>query len=115
VRSAADSIRATANDFQKQVGPLAEHGDQALAELNRTLPTLTAKLDQTMAALQSASASLKQTAANTAFITSDDSPLLYRIDNAAANLDAAATQVRNLSEVLERQPEALLYGKARQH
>lgn len=111
VRGAADTLRTATADLQQRLAPVAEHGDQALAELSRSLPALAAKLDQTMGALQETAASLRQTAANTAFITSEDSPLLYRIDNAAANIDAAAVQVRRLTDMLERQPETLLYGK----
>lgn len=111
VRTAAGTLQAATTDFQQRVAPLAEHGDQVLAELGRSLPGLATKLDQTLAALNETSAALRETAANTAFITSEDSPLLYRIDNAAANIDAAAKQMRNLADTLEQQPETLLFGK----
>jgi len=112
VRGAADTLRVAVGDFQQRVAPLTTHGDEVLVELNHKLPALTDQLNQTMAALQQTATSLQQTANNTAFITSEDSPLLYRFDNAAANIDAAAEQVRRLTDMLERQPEALLYGKS---
>jgi len=111
VRAAADTLSTVATDFKGRVAPLAEHSDQVLVELRGSLPEMVRKLDQTMASLQQTTAALQQTAANTAFITSEDSPLLYRIDSAATNIDAAAKQMRNLTEMLEQQPETLLYGK----
>lgn len=111
VRSAADTLRVQSVQLQGQLKPLISRGDTVLAGLQQTMPQLTEKLDATLTALQQSSASLRQTSANTAFLTSEDSPLLYQINTAAANVNAAAAQVQHLTDLLERQPEALLYGK----
>jgi paraquat-inducible protein B len=111
VRSAADTLRQQSTQLQDHLTPLVVHGDQVLTGLQQSLPPLTAKLDATLTALRQASDSLQQTSANTAFLTSEDSPLLYRIDTAAGNVNAAAEQVRRHTDMLERQPEVLLFGK----
>lgn len=111
VRSSADAVKLQANRFGDAVVPLAQHGDQTIQELNRTLPQLTAKLDATLATLQQTSIALQKTSANTSYLTSDDSPLLYRIEAAATSVNSAAEQVRRLTDTLERQPEAVLRGK----
>ena len=111
VRTSADAVRASANNVGTAIVPLAQHGDQTIAELNRALPELITKLDSTMSALQQTAASLQKMSANATYLTSEDSPLLYRLDSAAASVNSAAEQVRRLSDTLERQPESLLYGK----
>jgi paraquat-inducible protein B len=111
VRSSADQVRVQANQFGSALTPLTQESAKTLAELNRSLPQLVQKLDATLLSLQQATQVLNKAATNTAYLTSDDSPLLYRIDRAANGVDAAAEQLRDLTETLERQPESLLYGK----
>ena len=111
VRASADAVKLQAGRFGDVVVPLAQHSDQTVQELNRTLPQLTAKLDATLSALQQTSVALQKTSANTTYLTSEDSPLLYRIESAAASVNGAAEQVRRLTDTLERQPEAILRGK----
>jgi paraquat-inducible protein B len=111
VRTSADAVKLQANRVGDAVVPLAQHSDQTVQELNRTLPQLVSKLDETMSALQQTSAALQKASTNTAYLTSEDSPLLYRIEAAATSVNSAATQVQRLTDTLERQPEALLYGK----
>lgn len=111
VRSAADQFNRQSAAFGERTAPLLADGQQTLAELNRTLPQLTRELEQTLVALREASVSLQKTAANTTYLTSEDSPLLYRVDRAADSVDRAAAQLNRLTESLERQPESLIYGK----
>lgn len=111
VRTSADAVKLQAGRFGEVVLPLAQHSDQTVQELNRTLPQLTAKLDETLATLQQTAIALQKTSANTTYLTSEDSPLLYRIESAATSVNSAAEQVRRLTDTLERQPEAILRGK----
>lgn len=111
VRESADAVKLQANRFSNAMVPLAEHGDQTVQDLNRTLPQLIAKLDETLATLQKTSVALEKTTSNTTYLTSEDSPLLYRIESAATSVNSAAEQVRRLADTLEHQPEALIYGK----
>ncbi len=111
VRTSADAVKLQANRFGDAVVPFAQHTDQTVQELNSALPQLISKLDETLGALQQTAASLQKSSANTTYLTSEDSPLLYRIEAAATSVNSAAEQVRRLSDTLERQPEALLYGK----
>lgn len=110
-RVAADNVSAAAVDIRQSFTPLANNANTLVTTLNHDVPQLAEKIDKAVAALQESAASVNRSAANTAFLTSDDSPLLYRINNAALSVDAAAERLRNLTDMLERQPEALLYGK----
>lgn len=111
VRNAADQLNRQAAAFGQRSEPLLAEGQQTLAQLNNSLPGLARELEETMAALRDASVSLQKTAANASYLTSEDSPLLYRVDRAAESVDRAAAQLNRLTESLERQPESLIYGK----
>jgi len=114
MRDAAKDVRTAANNFDQSFSPLANNANTMVVTLNRDIPELLKKLDGTLAALEQASLSLNKSSANAAFLTSDDSPMLYRINTAATSIDGAANQLRRLTDLLERQPEALLYGKTKE-
>ena len=114
MRDAATDVRAAANNFDQSFAPLANNANTLVISLNRDVPELLKKMDGTLAALEQASQSLNKSSANAAFLMSDDSPMLYRINTAASSIDAAASQLHRLSDLLERQPEALLYGKTKE-
>lgn len=111
VRESADAVKLQADRFGNTYIPVGEQAAVTMTEINRTLPQLTQKLDETMVALQQAAVSLQKTTANATYLTSEDSPLLYRIESAANSVNDAADQVRRLTDTLEQQPESLLYGK----
>jgi paraquat-inducible protein B len=111
VRAAADQLNRQALAFGNRTEPLLADGQQTLQQLNSALPQLTNDLQQTLVALRQASESLQKTTANTTYLTSEDSPLIYRIDRAADSVNKAAEQVHRLTDALERQPESLIYGK----
>lgn len=111
VRAAADQLKLQSQAFGDRTAPLLADGQQTLQQLNSALPQLTTDLQQTLVALRQASESLQKTTANTTYLTSEDSPLIYRIDRAADSVNKAAEQVHRLTDALERQPESLIYGK----
>lgn len=111
MRAAAIAVRTAADGFDSKFAPMADNANALLTTLNAELPALVEKLDAAIAQLDQASQSVNRTAANAAFLTSDDSPTLYRINSAATSINQAAEQLRHLSDTLERKPEALLFGK----
>src|SRR5690606_16829405 len=111
MRAAAIAVRTAANGFDNKFAPMADNANALLTTLNAELPVLVEKLDAAIAQLDQASQSVNRTAANAAFLTSDDSSTLYRINSAATSINQAAEQLRHLSDTLERKPEALLFGK----
>ena len=91
---------------------LAHSANSLLESANRDMPALVTKLDDTLAALRQSADNMDRFAANAAFLASDDSPALYRLNSAAKSINDAAEQLRTLSDLLERQPEVLLHGKS---
>lgn len=118
ITGAVQALHATAEqlgDVGQQLGAdyshLANSANSLLDRADQDMPRLVVKLDDTLAALQRSAENMDQFAANAAFLASDDSPALYRLNNAAKSINEAANQLRALSDLLERQPEVLLYGK----
>ena len=90
---------------------VADNANTLLTETGVALPEFIEKLDRALTSLEETSAMMASSAANTAFLTSDDSPVLYRIGSAARSIDNAAAQLQNLTELLEREPQSLLFGR----
>jgi len=118
ISNAVKALHVTAGqlrDVGQQLGSdyshLAHSANTLLDKANRDMPQLMVKLDDTLAALQRSAENMDRFSANAAFLASDDSPALYRLNNAAKGINEAADQLRALSDLLERQPEVLLYGK----
>jgi paraquat-inducible protein B len=85
----ADSMQGTLDDSQRLARQLGER-----------LPGMLDKLDGTLQSLQRSSAALEH-------LSGRNAPL----ENTLSELSAAARSLRGLAEYLERNPNALLYGK----
>lgn len=81
------------NHVDRKVDPLASGGVQTLASTRETLEVARAALS------------------NVEQITTKDSPLYHDISSALRELSAAARSIRNMADYLERNPNALIYGK----
>lgn len=92
---------------------LATTANAMLDTAGQELPEILAKLDDTLGALRESARHMDEFAANAAFMASDDSPVLYRLNSAAKGINEAADQLRLLSDLLEQQPQMLIYGKPR--
>jgi paraquat-inducible protein B len=93
LHAALDDLGSLARKIDRRVDPLS-------AELQATL-------DETRHAMTQARATLES-----AQHLAGDEKLLYALDNALAEITAAARSVRDLSDFLERQPQSLLRGKS---
>lgn len=111
VRDAAEQINHQTEQLGTEIVPLVRNSNHTVDQLNRSLPQITAKLDETLAVLQETAKTLNATASNAAFLTSEDSPLIYRLESAATSVNAAAEQMRKLTETLDDQPESIIFGK----
>ncbi|MCK9469867.1 MAG: MlaD family protein [Porticoccaceae bacterium] len=90
---------------------LAVSAAAMLDTAGQELPGILVKLDDTLEAMRQSARNMDEFSANAAFMASDDSPILYRLNGAAKGINEAADQLRLLSDLLEQQPQMLLYGK----
>lgn len=113
-RETVEQLRGQSARLEQRLTPLADQSNNLLVTLNRELPVLSQRLDANLTALQTSIQAIQQAADNTAYLTSEDSPLVYRVNHAAANVSEAANEIKRLADALERQPESLLFGKSHQ-
>ena len=121
-----EAIRAAAASFEKEFPPLAESlrsaADQlqtAGADVGTTLASVRETSDRIRALAQAleesvsqVSASLETTLVGARTMLDPTSPPVVRLEQALADLSATARAARSLIEILERDPSALLRGKA---
>lgn len=118
VGNAVQALEVAANDLSlmgirlgHDYAEVAQSANRLLTDINQDMPQRLETLDETLANLNQSAAMLEEFSANAAFIVSDDSPTLYRLNSASKSINEAAEQLRNLSDLLERQPEVLIFGK----
>ncbi|MBB1074079.1 MCE family protein [Rhodoferax sp. 4810] len=122
-------LRALAQSLQREVKPLsgtaqttlvqAGTAASALAQAASRIAQVAQRLDSTLApdsalmqSFQVTAKELGQTAANLRNTTGEDSELVNNLNRAATDVARAARQMGDLAELLERQPDALLRGRA---
>ena len=122
-------LRALAQSLQREVKPLtgAAHttltqagtAAGALAQAASRIAQVAQRLDSTLApesplmqSFQATAKELGQTAASLRNTAGVDSELVNNLNRAATDVARAARQMGDLAELLERQPDALLRGRA---
>jgi paraquat-inducible protein B len=113
---------AASQDLKDSIVSLKETG-QNLDKTSDSIRTLTAHLDRQIGPMtasirvtaQNADATFKQTQATLARLDETlqpDAPLLYQANHTLVDLGEAARAIRHLAEYLERNPDAILRGRA---
>lgn len=111
-----------ARNLNAQIEPLSRSAENTLAQTRSTLTSLRETIQDSSAVLAQAEQTVKKIGgaadrassliADTGEVVSADSRLLYDLSNTLQELANAARAVRGLADALERQPDALLRGKA---
>jgi len=96
-----DGTRETLKDAQKLVRNLDARVGPVVTSAEKTLTTARATLEQAQDAIGSVNG-----------LMSDGSPLQYELSVMLKELSSAARSVRVLGDYLDRNPDALLFGKA---
>lgn len=85
--------------------------ESAASQVDTAAPELNAELKTTLQAARESLARIDQASANIGFVFSEDSALYQEFVKAAEDVSDAARSVRQTSDTIDRQPEALLRGK----
>jgi ABC-type transporter Mla subunit MlaD len=106
------------NHADKQLDPLVQSLEGTLRDTRSLVKNLDAQVDplvsnmgQTLEAARLAIVEAQGAIASIESNTREDSPLVYQLTVALAELSAASRSLRLLAEYLEQHPEALLRGK----
>jgi paraquat-inducible protein B len=129
---AADLRRLSAR-LERRVDPLADDGQRTLAELRQALGQLGAAAEQVQAGTRRASGQVDELTARGGpaldsvrlaaeelalsaralrSATADDSLLMQNLDRSTQEVARAARALRQLAELLEREPQAVIRGRA---
>ena len=101
------SVNHAAKDYGLLAKNLTTNSETVSANLNRTL----AQAEKTFSQIDQSLVSVKKTLKTTDGLLSEDSELMYSLQDALSEVANAARSVRNLADTLEQQPEAILRGK----
>ena len=138
--AAARTLQTLGNSLERRVGPLADATQAALADTRRAassagtaaeraadkvagaaerLGLAAGRVDDLLAPnspllvrVQSAADELARSAVALRQASAEDGPLVQNMDRALQDVSRASRAVRDLADLLERQPEALLRGRA---
>jgi paraquat-inducible protein B len=111
-------VRQLAQRVEKQVDPIASNANQALQGLQKLaqetdgkLDTLTASVKETATAATSALEQTRKTMASVEDLSASGSPVRYELLKTLRELSDAARSLRVLSDFLEQQPNAVIFGR----
>lgn len=122
-------LRTLTQQVQRQVTPLSGAAQKTLSDTQRATRALELAADRfaqtaqridaavaadspTLQAFQRAATELATTAMSLRNTVGDDAELVHNLDRAAQDVARAARDLSSLTRLLERQPEALLRGRA---
>jgi paraquat-inducible protein B len=104
---AIEQLQGDASRTLASVQKLSEHVDRAVT-------TLSPQLDQTLQTAQAALKDADATLAHTSELTAPGAPLRANLEEALRNLAVASEALRNFSETIDRNPQALILGGPKQ-
>jgi paraquat-inducible protein B len=100
-------VRQMTNSIDTQVGALSANFQQTSDAAREAMLGATTALQQTTAAMKEAEGALT----NIRGISDPESPTFYEISKSLREVSAAARSLRLLSNYIERNPRALIFGK----
>jgi paraquat-inducible protein B len=122
VDGALKDTRALMQNLDRRMGTLAANleqaarsADAALVETKDTMVTVGGNLNEVLAEVQTTLASAQSALKNsekTMLAYGEDSPMASQMNRTLRDLSAVTRSLRQVSDYLERHPEALLRGKA---
>ncbi len=103
---------ASSEDLRRDAGSTLKGLSRLSVTLDRELPEAVRAFSEAAANVSTAAAQLRKTMGTAEGVVSKDSRTVRDLNNALEELVITARAIRNLANMLERNPEALLRGKA---
>jgi paraquat-inducible protein B len=94
-----------------KISQAADGVQKVAGSLDRSVATLSADLQETLAGLREAVKQIQVTVANVDGFVDPNSPTSYELTKALKELSGAARSLRLMADFLERNPRALLFGR----
>lgn len=109
---AASAVGQSAAQVARNAEQLTQQVGAAAAQVQGQVGALSGAAAATLAQVQRSAEAVAQAAESLRGATAEDSGLRLQADRALADVSKAARALRDLAELLERHPDALLRGKA---
>jgi paraquat-inducible protein B len=109
-----EHLRALSETLDNQLAPLISRLDTASGGVGETLVQARAgfaEMQRAFAAIERASTRAEQTMASASGLVQPNSPVMFDLSTALREVTAAARSLRNLSDVVARDPNSLLFGR----
>jgi paraquat-inducible protein B len=115
-----DDFGALARNLDSQVGPLVSSIEETMGDtrtlvknVNNNVEPIASGLKEAVRSAQKAMEEAEQALAAIQDMAGRQSPLYSRIDETLAEVSGAARRIRFLADFLERNPDALLFGRGK--
>lgn len=107
MRETLDATRATLADVRPRIAPLAGRADQLAGRVDQGV----ARLERTLGQLETTLAALQTTLGGLDQLVDPRAPLVYELTSTLGELSDAARSVRQFTDYLDRNPNALITGR----
>lgn len=108
---ASESLTADISGLSKNLTDTSNQLNRLLTTVNQHAPSIASNINTNLMQLQQSLQQFNQTAQSLDNTFAEDSPLVYQLNHTLKDVSRSANALRNLSDTLEQQPEALLRGK----
>lgn len=110
------NVKHLSETLDQKLGPVIERAEASAPLIDETLAQTRASLgdaQRAFAALERAANRAEQTMGSANALVQPNSPVMFDMSTALRELTAAARSMRNLSDTIARDPNSLLFGRAR--
>ena len=114
VSHADAELPALSADLKKgleNVSTLAATATNLLRTADKALPPMSRDVQQLLTSLNGTAIALTKTLHNIEQVTAKDSTLSYQVSNSLQEIEKAATSLRQLTDYLQQNPNALIFGQ----
>lgn len=118
LREALQNVNKLVTRIDRQVDPLAndvkrtsQNFSRLAKDLDSRIKVLAGSLEKTLSNLDSTLTGFDKTMTSVRGVVSPDAPAVGNLENALKEVSAMSRSLRELSDLLEQQPESLLRGK----
>lgn len=111
IDKAASGLQSDVNTMRLELSKTTRTLNTLLTRLNEQTPNIAQNLNSGLLQLNQSLQQFTQTTQSIEHTFAEDSPLIYQLNRTLTDVSRSANALRNISDTLEQQPEALLRGK----
>jgi paraquat-inducible protein B len=106
-----EGLVPTIDQTVKEYGQVARDADGLIKNVDKEIPALAANLQKTLEDVQATLGQARQTLATAENFLADDGEVGYELTQTLSEISGAARSIRQLADLLRRDPDALIWGR----